>query len=178
MSNTEIMSGLVNFIIVAVIMLVSLAVCLNLFCKNFKLSKDKIKIYGLFLNMNTKSLIAISSLTINFTFLVWWTLNFCGLNVIYIVFSLILMLIADIVLDNPKGSIISILLTVLNCILIQIIYMLYEYLTTEYAHYMLMAVLSLLIIFSFLYYAFNLFRMLNNIVIKNKHIKKKEKYKV
>lgn len=178
MSNTEIVSGLVNFIIVAIILLVSLAICLNLFCKHFKLSEDKIKIYGLFLNMNTKSLLAISSLTINFTFLVWWTLNFCGLNVIYIVFSLMLMLIADIVLDRPKGAIISVLLTTINCILIHVIYLLYKYLTTEYAHYMLMAVLSLLIIFSFFYYAFNLFRMLNNIVIKNKHIKKKEKYKV
>lgn len=178
MSNTDIVSGLVNFIIVAIILLVSLAISLNIFCKNFKLNKDKIKMYGLFLNMNTKSLLAISSLTINFTFLVWWTLNFCGLNVIYIVFSLILMLIADIVLDSPKGAIISVLLTGINCVLIQITYILYNYLTTEYAHYMLMAILALLIIFSFLYYAFNLFRMINNIVIKNKHIKKKSKYKV
>lgn len=178
MSNTEIVSGLINFIIVAIIMLVSLATCLNIYCKKFKLSEDKIKIYGLFLNMNTKSLIAISSLTINFTFLVWWTLSFCGLNVIYIVFSLLLMLVADIVLDNPKGALISTIMTFVNCTLIQIIYMIYDHLTTEYAHYMLMAVLVLLIIFSFLYYAFNLFRMLNNIVIKNKHIKKKNKYKV
>jgi len=178
MSNTEVVSGLVNFIIVAVILLVSLAICLNMYCKKFKLSEDKIKIYGLFLNMNTKSLLAISSLTINFTFLVWWTLSFCGLNVIYIVFSLMLMLIADIVLDNPKGALISTLLTVINCTLIQVIYMIFDHLTTGNAPYMLMAVLVLLIIFTFLYYAFNLFRMLNNIVIKNKHIKKKDKYKI
>ena len=178
MSNTEVMSGLVNYILVAIILLVSLAICLNIFCKRFKLKDNKIKLYGLFLNMNTKSLIAISSLTINFTFLVWWTLNFCGLNVIYIVFSLILMLIADIVLDNPKGALVSVALTITNCILIQIIYMLYDYLTSGSAHYMLMAVLVLLIIFAFLYYAFHLFRMINNIVVNNKHIIKKEKYKV
>ena len=178
MSNTEIVSGLINFIIVAVILLVALSICLNLFCRKFKLSKDKIKLYGLFLNMNTTSLIAISALTINFTFLIWWTLSFCGINVMYIVFSLILMLIADIVLDNSKGAILSVLLTITNCALIQIIYLLYNHLTTESAHYMLMAVLILLLIFSFLYYAFNFLRMLNNIVLKNKHIKKKEKYKV
>lgn len=178
MSNTEIMSGLVNYVIVAAVLLVSLAICLNLFCRKFKLSDNRIKLYGLFLNLDPKSLIAISSLIINFTFLVWWTLSFCGLNIVYIAFSLILMLVADIVLDNPKGAFVSIILEVINCVLIQVSYLLYTYLKTVSVNYILTVVLILLIIFSFLYYAFNLFRMINNIVVKNKHIKRKNKYKV
>jgi len=178
MSNTEIMAELINFVIVAVILLVGVYVVLNLFCRQFKLSDSKIKLYGLFLNLNTKSLLAISALTINFTFLVWWTLSFCGLNVIYIVFSLILMVMPNIILDDAKGVFFSFLFTLINCVLIQVIYLIYDYLVYEYANYMLMAVLCLLLIFSFLYYAFYLFRNLNNIVVGNKHIKKKDKYRV
>jgi hypothetical protein len=172
------MSELVNFIFVSIILLVLLAIFLNLFCKKFKLSNDKIKLYGLFLNMDTKSLIAMSSLTINFTFLAWWTVSFSGLNIIYIAISLILMLISDIVLDNPKGSILSVIFTIINCILIQVIYLIYNYIKVQNSSYILMLILVFLIIFSFLYYAYHLFRSLNNIVIKNKHIKKKDKYKV
>lgn len=178
MSNTEIVSGLVNYILVAILLLFSLGVVLSIFCKKFKLDDSKIKLYGLFLNMDTKSLVAISSLTINFTFLIWWTLNFCGINVIYIVFTLILLLISNIVLDDSKGVIFSVLSTIVSCSLIQVIYMLYVELTTNNPPYIVMAVETLLIIFAVLYYAWSFTRTINNIVVKNKHIKNKTKYKV
>ena len=178
MSNTDIVSGLVNYILVAILLLFSLGVVLSIFCKKFKLDDSKIKLYGLFLNMDTKSLVAISSLTINFTFLIWWTLNFCGINVIYIVFTLILLLISNIVLDDSKGVIFSVLSTIVSCSLIQVIYMLYVELTTNNPPYMVMAVEALLIIFAVLYYAWSFTRTINNIVVKNKHIKNKAKYKV
>lgn len=178
MSNTEIVSGLVNYILVAILLLFSLGIVLSIFCKKFKLDDSKIKLYGLFLNMDTKSLVAISSLTINFTFLIWWTLNFCGINVIYIVFTLILLLISNIVLDDSKGVIFSVLSTIVSCSLIQVIYMLYVELTTNNPPYIVMAVEALLIIFAVLYYAWSFTRTINNIVVKNKHIKNKTKYKV
>ena len=178
MSNTEIVSGLVNYILVAILLLFSLGLVLSIFCKKFKLDDSKIKLYGLFLNMDTKSLVAISSLTINFTFLIWWTLNFCGINVIYIVFTLILLLISNIVLDDSKGVIFSVLSTIVSCSLIQVIYMLYVELTTNNPPYIVMAVEALLIIFAVFYYSWCFTRTINNIVVKNKHIKNKAKYKV
>ena len=178
MSNEEILSGLMNFAIIAVICIGIIALILNILCKKFVLNDKKIKFYGLFLNLGTKSLIAISSLSINFIFLVWWTLTFKGINVIFIVFSLILMLIADIILENSKGVFLTVILSASNCLLVYVTYLLYNYIKTTESNIMLFVILVLITIFSNLYYAFNLFRMINNIVIKNKHIKKKTEYKV
>lgn len=177
MSNSEIISGLINFTIVAIIFLVVIFISFKIFCKNFKFDSKKIEIYGLLLNLNTTSLFSISCITINYIFLVWCTIGFNGLNIIYIAFTLMLSLLSDIINDNFKKIPITLLFTAANCAAIQITYMIYNYLTKEYFSYILLLVLILLILFVFLYYTYNLFREINNIVIKNKYLKKKN-YKV
>ena len=177
MTNSDIAKGLFNFVIIATIFIIVVAIILNILSKKFKVEDKKTKIYGLLLNLNKRSLVSISALIINYLFLSWWTIKFCGLNIIYIVFSLILLLISDVAQDNPKGALLSVLITTINCSLIQIIYLIHNF-VNETKSVLLVGILVLLVIFSILYYSYLLFKSSNNIVIKNKHIKQKQKYKV
>lgn len=175
--DREILNGLVNFALVSIIFITSLFIIFNIFCKKFKFNKKNIKLYGLFLNLDVPSLISISSITINYLFLVWCTISFYGLNIIYIAFIFILVLISDVVLDDFKQLFIDFISSIVNCLAIQIIYLIYNYLTTEVFSYMLLIILILVIVFVFLYYTYNLFRQINNVVINHKSLKNK-KYKI
>lgn len=176
--DISIFNGLVNFLVVSVIFLIVIFISFIIFCKKFKFDKKNIKLYGLFLQLNNTSLIAISVNTINYLFLVWVTLNFEGLNIIYISIILILSLVSDFALDNFKNIPKTILSTILNCLAVEMVYLIYNYLTTEYNSIMLDIVIVLLIIFIFLYFTYNLLRNINNIVADHKHINKKKNYKV
>lgn len=177
MNNIDVINGLVNFLVVAIIFLAVLFTSFMIFCKKFKFDKKNIELYGMFLQLKTTSLIAVSAQTINYLFLVWATVSFTGLNIIYIAFTTILVLISDIVMDKFNELPKDLIITVGNCLAIQIVYLIYNYLTTEYNSIMLFIILVLVIIFIFLYYTYNLFREINNAVIDQKYLKKK-KYKV
>ena len=100
------------------------------------------------------------------------------MQVIYIAITLILVLISEAVIDNFKGLFVSVILTFINCAAIQVVYMMYNYLVQENFSYILLIVLFLLILFIFLYYTYNLFRQVNNIIVKNEYLKGKKQYKV
>ena len=177
MKNNEIINGLINFGAVAVIFLITVAIIFNIFCKKFKFDKKNIELYGLLLNLDTPSLISISTLTVNYLFIVWCTINFKGLNVIYISFIMILTLIGDAVIDNFKKLPVSILLMLGDCVAIQVIYLIYNYISSGAFSVGLIVILILVILFVFLYYTYNLFRQINNIVVRGKYLKDK-KYKI
>ena len=168
---------IVNFFIVAFVFLVIVFIIFRVFTKKFKFKDKNVEIYGLLLNLDNLSLVSIASITINYVFLVWWTLSFQGLNIIYIAVTLLLVIISDAVIDNFRGLFISILLSIVNCGAIQIIYLIYHYLTEEVFSFMLLLILFLVILFVFLYYTYNLLRGINNVVVKNKYLKNK-KYSV
>lgn len=173
MKLENIITELIYFFIVAIVFLIGIAIIFRIFCKKFKFNSKNIEIYGLLLNLNTTSLISMASLTINYLFLVWCTITFKGMNVIYAAIILILVLISEAVIDNFKGLIKSIPLALLNCGAIHIISLLYKHITEQEFSFLLLIILFLVILFVFLYYTYNLFRGINNIVIKNKHLKKK-----
>ena len=180
MSNKEIIQGLVNFTAVSIVFLIVLTIIFTLFTKKFKFNQKNIEIYGLFLNLDTISLISISSLTINYLFLVWCTLSFKGLNIIYISFTIILVFLSDAINDNFKNLPISLGLTAVNCAAIQITYLIYNHLINEKFSYILAIILGLVVLFIFLYYTYNLLRQINNIAVKQKYQKEKDytKYKI
>lgn len=173
MKLEDIISELITFSIVAFIFLVGIAIIFRIFCKTFKFNSKKVEIYGLLLNLNTSSLISMSSLTINYLFLVWCTLTFKGINVIYTAIILILVLISEAAIDNFKGLTKSIPLALINCGAIHVITLLYNYITQDEFSFLLLIILFLSILFVFLYYTYNLFRGINNIVVKHKKLKKK-----
>lgn len=177
MKLENIISELITFSIVGVIFLIVLAIIFAIFCKKFKFNSKNVEIYGLLLNLNTPSLISMASLTINYLFLVWCTISFKGINVIYTAIILILVLISEAAIDNFKGLTRSIPLALVNCGAIHIIHLLCKYITEENFSFLLLVILLLSILFVFLYYTYNLFRGINNIVIKHKHLNKKD-YKI
>ncbi len=180
MNNNDIFQGLANFTAAAIIFLIVLTIIFTIFCKKFKFDKKRIEIYGLFLNLDTISLISISSLTINYLFLAWCTLTFQGLNIIYISFTVILVFLNDAINDNFKNLPISLGLTAVNCAAIQITYMIYNHLINEKFSILLAIILGLVTLFIILYYSYNLLRQINNLVVKQKYIKEKKykKYKI
>ncbi len=177
MSNEEIIGELVNFFAVAVLFLIGIAVIFKLFCRSFKFDKKNVELYGLLLNLDTPSLISIAAITINYLFLVWCMISFQGLHIIYIAVTLILVILSEAVIDHFKGLFWSLGLTIINCGAIQVIYLLYHYLTEEAFSYPLLLVLALVILFVFLYFTYNLLRGINNVVVRGKYLKEK-KYKV
>jgi len=174
MVNEEIISELINFFVVAVIFLIVIAIAFWVFCRRFKFNDRNVEIYGLLLNLNTTSLISIATITINYLFLVWWMISFKGLNVIYISITLVLVLISEAIIDNFKGLPLSMGLSIVNCVAIYVIYLIYQYVTIEEFSYLLLIVLGLVVLFVFLYFTYNLFRQINNIVIKHKYLKNKK----
>ena len=177
MATEEIITDLIYFFVVAVIFLLVIAIAFRIFCKHFKFNDKNVEIYGLLLNLNTTSLVSIATITINYLFLVWWMISFNGVNVIYMAITLVLVLISEAVIDNFKGLPLSMLLSFANCGAIHIIHLIYDYVTVEEFSWLLMVVLGLVVLFVFLYFTYNLFRQINNIVIKHKYLKNK-KYNV
>ena len=165
------------FTIAAIIFLIITAIVFRIFCKNFKFNNKNIKFYGILLNINNTSLISISATTIYYLFIVFCTISFHGMNLVYLTIVLLLILISEAAIDNFKGLPLSLTLALINCGAIHIVYLLYQYITTEQFSYLLLIILFLVIIFVFLYDTYNLFRTLNNIIIKNKYLNNK-KYKV
>lgn len=174
MVNEEIIKDLIDFFVVAVIFLMAIAVIFKIFCRKFKFDDKNVEIYGLLLNLNTTSLISIATITINYLFLVWWLITFKGLNVIYVAITLVLVLISEAVIDNFKGLWLSMLLSGINCGSIHVIYLIHQYIALEEYSYLLLVVLILVVVFVFLYFTYNLFRQINNIVIKHKYLKNKK----
>lgn len=175
--NKEIINSLLNFSLVGLTFMAVLFLSLKIFLKKFKFDKRNIELYGMFLKLKTTSLISISALTINYLFLVWATASFKGLNIIYITFTTILVLISDIVIDKFNNIPKDLLQTIGNCLAIELVYLIYNYLSTEYNSPILFIILLLVIIFAFLYYTYNLFKSINNVVIEQKYLRRK-KYKV
>lgn len=174
MEIEEIIAEFINFFIVAVVFLIVIAIAFRIFCKKFKFSDKNVEIYGLLLNLNTSSLISIATITINYLFLVWCLISFQGMNVIYIAITLILVLLSEAVIDHFKGLPLSLLLSIVNCIAIHVVYLIFHYITVEHFSYLLLVVMGLVLIFVFLYFTYYLFRQINNIVVKNKYLKNKK----
>ena len=174
MLKDEIIADLIYFFVVAIVFLLIVAIAFRIFCKHFKFNDKNVEIYGLLLNLNTTSLISIATITINYLFLVWGMISFKGVNVVYIAITLMLVLISEAVIDNFKGLPLSMILSGINCAAIHVIYLIYRYVTVEEFSYLLLIVLGLVVLFVFLYFTYNLFRQINNIVIKHKYLKNKK----
>ena len=174
MIKENIPNELYYFFATAIIFLITIAIIFTIFSKKFKFNNKNAEIYGLLLNLNTTDLISISAMTIYYLFIVFCTISFQSMNIIYISIALILVLISEVVLDNFKRLPLSLGLALVNCGAIHVVYLLYNYITQEQFSYLLLILLFLVLLFIFLYDTYNLLRSINNVVVKNKHLKNKE----
>lgn len=173
----NIIYGISNFAMVGIIFLVVLAVFIKLTLKKYQVNSSKIKFYGLFLGMDNKSVLAFSLVSVAYIFLVWCIATFQEMNPIYFVIVLVLILLSDILTKNYEKIPDNLFFVGLSSLGIVAINMLYTYSTHEYANIFTMIILGLLILFVFLYFTYYLFKLLNDIVVKQEHLKKKKDYK-
>lgn len=167
MNLSDVLYNLVGFTVVAIIFLIILAITLRFLSKKF--SVDKIKLYGIFLNMNNDTILSFSLISINYLFLVWCLINF-QMNYIYLIFSLILIILSDIFAKNYKKIILNVINLFIECASIYIIGILKDYIFSEGFNTLLFIVLVLVVIFIFLYFTYTMFRSLNSIVKLQKDI--------
>jgi len=169
-----ILENIINFLFVALIFLGVLAVTFKITLKNYNVKTSKLKFYGLFLGMDNKSVLAFSLVTLNYIFLIWCTATFSGINIVYILITLFFTLLSDILIKDFNKIPLNLLFTLINCLCIYVTSLVYNYLMNEeYTSLFLLIVLGLLIIFVFLYFTYITFRLLNNIVLKQENLQKK-----
>ena len=178
MKADVILGNIINFLIVAIIFLVVLAITFKITLKNYNVKTSKLKFYGLFLGMSNKSILAFSCVTLNYIFLIWCTATFSGINIIYILITTTFVLLSDILIKDYNRIHIDLLFTAINCLCIFVTSLVYNYLIDEYTSIFLLIVLGLLIIFVFLYFTYITFKLLNNIVLKQENLQKKNYKKV
>lgn len=167
MNLSDVLYNLVGFTVVAIIFLIILSITLRFLSKKF--SMDKIKLYGIFLNMNNNTILSFSLISINYLFLVWCLINF-QMNYIYLIFSLILIILSDIFAKNYKKIILNVINLFIECASVYIIGILKDYIFSEGFNTLLFIVLVLVVIFIFLYFTYTMFRSLNSIVKLQKDI--------
>lgn len=173
MDTGVILGNIVDFLLVAVIFLSVLAITFKITLKNYNVRTSKLKFYGLFLGMDNKSILAFSCITLNYIFLIWCTATFSGMNVIYALITFFFVLISDVLIKDYHRLPIDLLFCVINCLCIFVVSLIYNYLVDEYATIFLLIVLGLVIVFVFLYFTYITFKLLNNIVLKQEHLQKK-----
>jgi len=169
----DVLGNIVNFLLVALIFLGVLAVTFKITLKNYNVKTSKIKFYGLFLGMNNKSILAFSLITLNYIFLIWCTATFSGINIVYILITFFFVLLSDIIMKEFKRLPMDLLFCAINCLCIYVTSILYKYLTTEYTTIFLLIILGLVVIFVFLYFTYITFKLLNNVVLKQENLQKK-----
>lgn len=173
MKDGTIFGNMIDFLLVALIFLGVLWVTFKITLKNYNVKSSKIKFYGLFLGMNNSSILAFSCVTLNYIFLIWCTATFSGINVVYVAITTILMLMADLLIKDYKRIPIDIIFIVINSLCILVASLIHDYLANEYASIFLLIILGLVIVFVFLYFTYITFKLLNNIVLKQENLRRK-----
>ena len=178
MDMSVILGNIVDFLFVALVFICVLAVTFKITLKNYNVKTGKLKFYGLFLGMDNRSILAFSCVTLNYIFLIWCTATFSGMNLVYILITVFLILLADIVVKDFRRIPFNMLFTLINCLCIYVISLIYNYMMNQYASIFLLIVLGLVIIFVFLYFTYITFKLLNNIVLKQENLQKKNYKKI
>ena len=173
MDTGVILGNIFDFLIVSLIFLVVLWITFKITLKKYNVRTSKLKFYGLFLGMDNKSVLAFSCITLNYIFLIWCTATFSGMNVIYAFITFFFVIFADILVKDFNRLHFDLLFSVINCVCIYVTSLLYNYLIDEYTSIFLLIILGLVIIFVFLNFTYITFKLLNNIVLKQENLQKK-----
>ena len=84
MIDGNIQNELFYFLGAATLFLITIALVFRIFCKKFKFDNRNVELYGLLLNLNNSSLVSISAMTIYYLFVVFCTISFHEMNIIYL----------------------------------------------------------------------------------------------
>ena len=172
--DLPILGNIVNFLVVAIVFLIVLAITFKITLKNYNVKTSKIKFYGLFLGMDNRGILAFSLITLNYIFLIWCVATFSGLNIYYVFITVLFMIGADIVIKDYNRITIDLIYSMINMLAIFVTSRLYDYLINTYRTVYLLILLGFVTIFVFLYFTYITFKLLNNVVLKEENLKKKD----
>ena len=176
--DLPILGNIVNFLVVAIVFLIVLAITFKVTLKNYDVKTSKIKFYGLFLGMDNRGILAFSMITLNYIFLIWCVATFSGLNIYYVFIMVLFMIGADIAIKDYNRITIDLIYSMINMLAIFVTSRLYDYLVNTYRTVYLLVLLGFVTIFVFLYFTYITFKLLNNIVLKEENLKKKNYKKI
>ena len=174
MENIEIIYTLVSFLVVGLIFMLVLGITFKILLKKYSVDNAKIKFYGLFLGMKNSQILAFSMVSLNYLFLIYNLISFNKLNVVILIFSMILVILSDIVIKNYSKGLLNILYEIISILTIIANNYLYNYIVDNNSPIIIVC-LVFVIILSVLFYSYVMFKTLNNIIVKDKHIKE-DKY--
>jgi len=174
MDYNNILYTLISFLIVGIIFMITLSITFKVLLKKYSVDNTKIKFYGLFLGMNNKQILSFSMISLNYIFLVYCLLSLSEINIIYITFSSLLVIISDLIMNNYPKGLINILYEIISLFTIFISNILYNFIQEQNSIPVVIC-LVFVIILSVLIYSYVLFKSLNNVIVKDKFIKE-EKY--
>lgn len=174
MENIEIIYTLVSFLVVGLIFMLVLGITFKILLKKYSVDNAKIKFYGLFLGMKNSQILAFSMVSLNYLFLIYNLISFNKLNVVILIFSMILVILSDIVIKNYPKGLLNILYEIISILTIIANNYLYNYIVDNNSPIIIVC-LVFVIILSVLFYSYVMFKTLNNIIVKDKHIKE-DKY--
>ena len=169
-----ILGNLVNFLVVGIVFILVLAITFKITLKNYDVKTSKIKFYGLFLGMDNRAILSFSLITLNYIFLIWCTATFTGLNPYYVFITVFFMILSDIIIKDYNRIPIDLIYSMINISCIFVTSLLYNYLMNKYQSVLLLIILGLVILVSFLYFTYMTFKLLNNIILKEENLKKKD----
>ena len=172
--NITILSNMINFLVVGIVFILVLAITFSVSLKNYNVKTSKIKFYGLFLGMDNRGVLAFSLITLNYIFLIWCTATFTGLNVYYIFVTVLFMILSDIIIKDYNRIPVDLVYSMINIGSIFVTSLLYDYLVNKYQSILLLIILGLLVLVVFLYFTYMTFKLLNNIVLKEENLKKRD----
>ncbi len=173
-NDINVLGYISNFLLVGIIFIAVLAITFKLTLKNYNVKTSKIKFYGLFLGMDNRGILAFSLITLNSIFLIWCVTTFSGLNIYYVFITVTLMVLSDIIIKDYNRIPIDLIYSMINMSCIYVTSMLYDYLVNKYNSVLLLIILGLVCIFVFLYFTYLTFKLLNNIVVKEDNLAKRD----
>lgn len=163
--------SLVSFTCVSIIFLIILSITLKIISKKFNL--EKLRLYGIFLNMTNHTIIAFSLVTFTYLLLVWLLVD-QNISYVYIASIICATIIADLYANNYPHGFLNLLNIIISIIAICFVDYLNHLIKLE-NNMFLTLIMVFVILFLFLYFTYMTFRNLNHLVNleKNRIIKNK-----
>ncbi len=163
--------SLVSFTCVSIIFLIILSITLKLVSKKFNL--EKLRLYGIFLNMTNHTIIAFSLVTFTYLLLVWMLVD-QTISYVYVASIICSVVIADLYANNYPHGFINLLNAIISIVALCFVDYLNNLVKLDNNVYLTL-IMVFVMIFLFLYFTYMTFRNLNYLVNleKNRIIKNK-----
>lgn len=165
------MENIFNFAFTSLIVVITLYIILKILIKKFDPEKSKVKIYGILQGMSNTEIISISCSLVVYIFMIYLMTSFVDLDLTIIIIVLSLTLLSGILIKN-KWTVVDLLLSIISLGGVKIVYLIHDYITSEYMDVWMLLLLVFVMIFLFLYLSYTLLKSLRAVIIANKYIRK------